>query len=418
MSSATPELKPRASAGAPKTGAGNRGGLPSRDEVILVVEDNLVSRNFLAAILDGLAFTKIYYAMDGEEAVKMVADLIPDLVILDLNLPKMNGIDVCNAVRRMPEMSHTPVIIQSGRHAATERIKAFKAGATDYLIKPFDADELAARISVHLDTQHLMRTLRQYREQIQSELHSARQMQRLILPADEQLEHCLAQYGVKISGLHNPCDLLGGDLWGVTPVDESCVAVYIVDFVGHGVAAALNTFRFQSYLQHKTQRLRDPIAFLNDANTYLHDNLPRGQFATMAIAVVDRAAGEVRWARAGHPTPVVLSEPDVEDYAHDSGSGPALGATPNPKFEMVRTPLSSASGMFLYSDALIETPSMEAPEMELSQLPDVANAVYHRVGKDAFLNHFSALFNAIPKTRYTDDLTLVTLFWDVERDEP
>ena len=112
---------------------------------VLVVDDERPIRRFLQASLSGQY--QVAEAANGEEALQLVTREQPDLIILDLGLPGIDGVEV---TRRLREWTQIPIIIVSVREQETEKIKALDAGADDYLTKPFGAAELMARIRVAL----------------------------------------------------------------------------------------------------------------------------------------------------------------------------------------------------------------------------------------------------------------------------
>lgn len=111
---------------------------------ILVVDDESPIRRYLRAALSAQGFS-IYEAANGEEALNAVIADRPDIIILDLGLPDIDGIEV---TRRLREWSQTPIIILSVREAEQDKIAALDAGADDYLTKPFGTGELMARMRV------------------------------------------------------------------------------------------------------------------------------------------------------------------------------------------------------------------------------------------------------------------------------
>lgn len=111
---------------------------------ILVVDDETPIRRYLRAALTAQGFT-VYEASDGNEAIQAVLSHRPDMIILDLGLPDMDGIEV---TKRLREWSQTPIIILSVREAENDKIAALDAGADDYLTKPFGTGELMARMRV------------------------------------------------------------------------------------------------------------------------------------------------------------------------------------------------------------------------------------------------------------------------------
>ena len=112
---------------------------------ILVVDDERSIRRFLSASLSGLY--EVVQASDGEEALRAVVNEKPDMLILDLGLPDIDGVEV---TRRLREWTQIPIIVVSVREQESDKIAALDAGADDYLTKPFGAGELMARIRVAL----------------------------------------------------------------------------------------------------------------------------------------------------------------------------------------------------------------------------------------------------------------------------
>jgi len=111
---------------------------------VLIVDDEIEIRRFLRASLSAHGNT-VFEANCGQDALKMAVDYRPDLIILDLGLPDMDGVAVTSQVR---EWSHMPIIILSVRNQEKDKIEALDAGADDYLTKPFGVGELMARIRV------------------------------------------------------------------------------------------------------------------------------------------------------------------------------------------------------------------------------------------------------------------------------
>jgi two-component system KDP operon response regulator KdpE len=114
------------------------------DWVVLVIEDEAPIRRFLKAALEAQGF-KLLEATTGSEALAMAASHNPDIILLDLGLPDVDGLEV---IRRIREWSHIPIIVISARGKDTEKVAGLDAGADDYLAKPFSVEELAARLRV------------------------------------------------------------------------------------------------------------------------------------------------------------------------------------------------------------------------------------------------------------------------------
>ncbi|MBV8938860.1 MAG: phosphate regulon transcriptional regulator PhoB [Alphaproteobacteria bacterium] len=112
---------------------------------VLIVEDEAAIVTLLRYNLEREGF-RVYSTDDGEEAISMVKEVKPDIIVLDWMLPSMSGIDVCKQLRWNPETKATPIIMLSARGEEGDRIRGLDAGADDYLTKPFSPAELIARI--------------------------------------------------------------------------------------------------------------------------------------------------------------------------------------------------------------------------------------------------------------------------------
>ena len=111
---------------------------------ILVADDEPKIRMFLRANLEARGY-EVYLAQDGIETVEMTARVLPDIIVLDVNMPRMDGIEACRRIREWADM---PIIILSVRGDERDKVRALDEGADDYITKPFGIEELLARIRV------------------------------------------------------------------------------------------------------------------------------------------------------------------------------------------------------------------------------------------------------------------------------
>ena len=117
---------------------------------ILIVDDEKIIQQLLSTILDDRGY-QITCAGDGEEALRMVQSEIPDVVILDVRLPKVNGFDVCRLVKSRPSGTNVKVLMLSGIGQQSDRMLAKKAGADDFLTKPFGIESLLKKVTILLN---------------------------------------------------------------------------------------------------------------------------------------------------------------------------------------------------------------------------------------------------------------------------
>lgn len=113
--------------------------------LILVVEDDDTQQKVIAYNLDSAGFNVIQ-AYDGDDAIMLIAENEPDLIILDWMLPKLSGIELCRRWRRLPDTANTPIIMLTARGEEHDRLRGLDTGADDFITKPFSPAELIARV--------------------------------------------------------------------------------------------------------------------------------------------------------------------------------------------------------------------------------------------------------------------------------
>ena len=113
---------------------------------VLIVEDEQDIANLVKLTLERSGDIYVEVVHSGDEAIKSVTLETPDLIVLDLNLPVLSGLEVCRILRARPNTAHTPIIMLTARSSEGDRVAGFDVGADDYVTKPFSPRELAARV--------------------------------------------------------------------------------------------------------------------------------------------------------------------------------------------------------------------------------------------------------------------------------
>ena len=327
---------------------------------ILIVDDQKMVRELLKIYLTNGGYENLLFAADGDEALDIIAAANPDLVVLDLQMPRMSGLEVCKKLRADPKHELLPVLVQAAADSAEDRKEIFRSGATDMVGKPINDAELLARVGIHLQNRHMLNELSKYRESMERDLQTARHMQHQLMPSAQALLALHDAYDIEIKSHFQACDELGGDMWNVWPIDTHRIGFSVIDFTGHGVVASLNTFRFQSLTSTMVFDLQDQVRYAEKLNLKLHRMLPSGQFATAIGGYIDLARDVMRYTVAAGPKPFIVS-PDYPDGAFLKSAGRPLGMTADSTYEEYEEAFLPGSSLFLYSDALTETPDMINP---------------------------------------------------------
>ena len=154
---------------------------------ILVVEDNTSHLKLILEILTNAGY-RVRPASDGELALRSVAAKLPDLILLDVNLPDMNGVEVCRRLKADPETKDLPVIFISAEGETELKVKALRAGGTDYVTKPIEPTEILARINTHINMHRLHLRLAAQSEKLITEIEERKLLEEELIKYRYQLE--------------------------------------------------------------------------------------------------------------------------------------------------------------------------------------------------------------------------------------
>jgi serine phosphatase RsbU (regulator of sigma subunit) len=371
---------------------------------ILVVDDMQLMRKMIGMCLERAGYTNLSYAEDGDDALRIIEENMPDLVILDLNMPRMSGYEVCKALRANPQTESLPILIQSASETAEERVEVFAVGATDFVSKPINQPELMARVQMHLENRFMIRNLSDFHGHMQRELSMAKEMQHALLPEQSLISQIEQDADIIIEAEYQASFELGGDLWGMWSVDEQSAGLFVLDISGHGVGASLNTFRVQATMGRYKHLYNDPAAFLKSLNDDLVESFPLGQFGTMFYAVINFETGDVTYAGAGAPRPFIIGDDTIRTL---DSSGTPIGIIASATYENLTDQLNKGESLFCYSDVLIETPFSGGDMLGEDGLRDLV--MEHRKNGEAssLVSNILKTFFAGIQTSLPDDLTAV-----------
>lgn len=134
---------------------------------ILVVDDNRYNLEIMEAMLADLHF-EVRVALNGRDALNSVQNKIPELILLDIHMPEMDGYEVCKHLKQQEATKHIPIIFVSTLSEQKDKLKGFTLGAVDYVTKPINEEEVRARVSVHLDLHRQRRQLELQAKELKS----------------------------------------------------------------------------------------------------------------------------------------------------------------------------------------------------------------------------------------------------------
>ena len=313
---------------------------------VLLVDD---AKANLDILVEGLKSDhKLSLALNGEMALQIAARTPPDLVLLDIVMPGLDGYEVCRRLRQMPETAEVPIMFLSSLEEVQNKTRGFEAGANDYLTKPFEMLEVKARVRSLLKAKAYSDAVK---EQIASELRVAREIQMGMLPHDfagvEQAYH------VSFGAVLEPAREVGGDLYGVCAAGPERLVVFLGDVSGKGIPASMFMVRAVSLARLLARGIAEPERILARLNDELAAENPSGMFVTFLCGVFEPKSGRLVLANGGHCRPVLLPAGEAPRWAVKN-LGTALGFEPGLEFERTELTLREGDSLICYTDGVTE----------------------------------------------------------------
>lgn len=313
---------------------------------ILLVEDNMVNREICKSILNKLELP-VHCATNGTECLEMAFSCKPDLILLDIRMPVLNGFDTLQRLQQNPDSCNIPVIMVSSESEVDSVVKALSMGASDYLKKPFAAKELLAR------SRNLLRG-RQLEKTITDDLATSVALQKKFLTNDAEIIAAFANFGYQVALFNKPSATVSGDFYYPVTIDAESMGFFLGDTCGHGLSAALISMRIIGMLSALRYATHSPELYLQIINEDLCDILPTERF--IAASYCTFTANSLTLANAGQPYPLHVQENNIMEI---QSIGYPVGQFPDRTFTNITIPVDSGDKLVFYSDGLTEAINRE-----------------------------------------------------------
>ncbi len=319
----------------------------NRSKTVLIVDDTPINIGVIAGALKDTYKTKV--ATSGEKALAIAGgEEKPDLILLDVLMPEMDGYEVCRRLKADAATREIPVIFLTGQTGTEDETRGFEEGAVDYIHKPFSEAVVKARVKTHLALREASATIEKQLKEINLELEMARQIQLSILPQDTP-----KIAGLKIAAKYIPMTSVAGDFYDFIVVDERRVGMLIADVSGHGLPSALIASMLQVALSGQTNNAEDPTKVLLGLNKALCGKFERN-FVTAAYVFVNMETRTLKYAGAGHP-PILLWQKSEKKGRELSENGLFLGMFPEAEYVSKEISFGENDRLVLYTDGVPET---------------------------------------------------------------
>ena len=328
-------------------------------DILRIVKFFLAKQNF-----------QVHSACDGEEALKVLENNSNiELVLSDVMMPRISGLELLKQLRSMERYAEIPVILISAEGETSQKVMGLNLGADDFITKPFNFDELMARVKNHLRLRRLQRDLvlandllkHQY-DLLLEDLEAAKIVQMAIMP-DGFPENPRYRLGSQ----YQPVERVGGDFFDVVPLaDGSKLGVLIADVCGHGVAAAFITAMTKITFRNACYSSLDPAVVMNQMNRELNSNLKDG-FITAFYAIYDVPSKTLTYASGGHP-PLLVHRRSSNEVIKLEPQATFLGIFDPVQFTSSEIELEAGDRVVFYTDGIYESQNEDSEQFEMERV--------------------------------------------------
>ena len=384
---------------------------------VLLIDDQPIIGEALRQMLSEKKSIFFKYCQDPSTAMQLAIDFKPTVILQDLVMPEVDGITLVRYFKANKVTKDIPLIVLSSKDEPLTKAEAFAAGATDYLVKIPDRVELIARVIYHSQSYNL---LLQRNEAYQKLSESQHVLTQELNEAAEYVKGLLPQPWsgpIKTEWCFIPSTQLGGDAFGYHWIDDSHLAIYLLDVCGHGVGAALLSISVANVLRSKNLpnvNFKCPSDVLKGLNNSFPMEKHNNMFFTIWYGVFNKTTRTLLFANGGHP-PAVLFTGDKKDQMQPlelKTNGVVVGGLPDAEFNEASCVIGLYNQFYLFSDGVFELIKKDGEMMTyrefvsiLSQIPE------NKVDKIGFIKERIHEISRDPPP-YPDDFSLMHIHFD------
>jgi sigma-B regulation protein RsbU (phosphoserine phosphatase) len=347
---------------------------------VLVVDDVRANRFVMERVLSKMG-CRVTSAACGPDALRLAVESPPDLALVDVMLPDMDGYEVCRRLLAEPRTRFTPVIMVTALSEIEDIEKAFDAGAMDYICRPFNPRELVVRARNAIRLKRQEDRLRLFQVKLSRELELAGALQETMLSMPPLLTGTM-----RVSTAYRPSLNVSGDVFDRVLLPDGRMCLYVADVAGHGVAAAMVSSLLKATFTeviHSAGANCSPALLCNEVEARFRRTIKDPSFyATLLLAICDPDTSRWRVMNCGHPSPILLArDGGCSRPCETGGNTPIgfgfLGSRPYKESDEVEVDTVLGDVLFFYTDGLTEARHRTRDdECGVERLSDVLASCY------------------------------------------
>lgn len=370
---------------------------------ILVIDDDRTVRALLKMILkkDGHEVIECSQGFDG---LKEANSIDPDLVLLDLMLPDINGLQLLEKLKESEKTSNIPVVVLTSSTDEESKLTALRRGAVDFISKPFMSEEVHLRTNTQLKLHNLIRSLKDAVGKLESDVVAASRIQMALVPS-------VAPEKLNMKWIYKPSSKVGGDIFDAVSLGSGKYLVYLADVSGHGVNAAMLSVMVHRFIEdYKNNILNQKLPFsIDDFMKKLEMNFQFEKFNlffTMITMVIDTINSRIDISNAGHPLPIMVSGKDCAFVDTPVEGIVGLGLVEGSHRELS---VKEGDRIFIYTDGIIEAKNTDNVPFGTVKLKEALTCSANKQLETTINETYKELIKFNESDSFEDDISLIGL---------
>ena len=347
------------------------------------------------------------FALNGPDALKYAREKSPDLILLDIMMPDMDGYEVCRRLKADPDTRNIPVLFITALDEIENKTSAFEVGAVDYITKPFELQEIKARVKTHLTLNLASQALAAQRDRLQQSLNLAMEVQQSLLPKENP-----RIAGLDIAGKSVYCDETGGDYYDFLDLGPEKLGIIVGDVSGHGIQSALLMTTVRGSLRQRIQKPDNIAQMISDLNRQFHADVESsGDFMTLFVCEIDTSSRTLRWIRAGHD-PAMVYDIASDRFRELNGKGLPLGVSRDVQFEECTSEVESKQILVIGTDGIWEAFNIDGNRFGKDKFKEIIRSSTHLAADEMAERVIESVQHHRRPLKIEDDITLVIVKFD------
>jgi sigma-B regulation protein RsbU (phosphoserine phosphatase) len=374
---------------------------------VLIVDDTPANLRLLSQMLAEHGY-HVRPVPDGPLALAAVQAEPPDLILLDIRMPGMNGYEVCEHLKAGAQTCDVPIIFISAMDATQDKVRAFTVGGVDYVTKPFQVEEVLARVETHLALRKLQKKLQDANRKMAQELALAGEVQTSFLPRD------LPDIpGWQLAATLKPARETSGDFFDFISLPKGRLGIVVADVSDKGAGAALYMALSWTLIRtYAAEYPTRPETVLSAANRRIIKDSDANHFVTVIYGILDLDTGTLVYCNAGHWPPYLIGPRHSENVPRLINTGVPLGIFGDKTWEQGVVQIAPGDVLVLYTDGIPEAQNAQGEFLGRDRLLETVRTNLGRPAQeiqDAILADVKKFAGDTPQS---DDIALIVLLRD------